>query len=169
MYASMSSICCSVSTLPKPSILFRPMRMISPTRASFAGMPLMGQILLLENAFQARTFAGLETNMEHGNGRSIRHRCGVRRPVAGSGPIRRHFSCARLRIPHIKWREDLYSTARNERRHSFPGIDRSFDNAVDDFIDTLARKAEVVRQNSERDLFPFRGDSVSGKSFNAAQ
>jgi len=107
--------------------------------------------------------------MPNGSGYSIGRKCGVRRLVAWSIPIRRRSSCARHRIPHIKWQEDLYSTARNERRHSFPGIDRSFDNAVDDFIDTLARKAEVVRQNSERDLFPFRGDSVSGKSFNAAQ
>jgi len=41
MYARRAWICSSVSTLPKPCILFLPIRMMSSTRSSLAGRPLM--------------------------------------------------------------------------------------------------------------------------------
>jgi len=105
--------------------------------------------------------------MQSGSGHSIGRRCVVRTLVAGSIPAPRRSFSVRRHSRHIGLREQPHNSAHDGLRLSFSGIDRGFDDAVDDFVNTLARQAEVVRQYSERDLFPLRGDGISGKRFDA--
>jgi hypothetical protein len=106
--------------------------------------------------------------MPRGSGHSTGRKCVVRTLVAGSISALRRSFCAPPRSPHIALREQPHNTAHDGRRSSFSGIDRRFDDAINDLVNALAGQAEVIGENGKRNLFAFGGDGVSGKRFDAA-